>query len=196
MDELRTPLRIVLGCGETRRDGHIHVDQNPYANPDVSHDLNSFPYPFQDDSVDSIEAFHIIEHLEDPFEVMRELHRILKPDGELHIRVPHCSRGFTHSQHKSGFDVSFPLYFSQNYTKSGYFGVDFDLEKMELHWLANIHLLKFIGISKWQVKILSFINFCVSFLANLNVHLCSRFWVFYVGGFDEIEFMFRCKKSP
>ena len=186
--------KVVLGCGESRTEGAIHVDANPVAKPDVLHNLNEFPYPFEESSIDQIEAFHVIEHLNDPFRVMRELHRILKPLGRLHIKVPHCSRGFTHSQHRAGFDVAFPLYFSKAYTKSGYFGVDFDLMKMELHWLGNMHLLQYIGVAQWQIFCLRWLNKIVSFLAQLNPYLCSRFWVFYVGGFDEIEFIFTCKK--
>ena len=182
---------MVLGCGETRHPGAVHVDANPLAEPDVVHDLNTFPYPFSDDSVDRIEAFHIIEHLEDPFRVMRELHRILKSDGLLHIKVPHCSRGFTHSQHKAGFDVAFPLYFSQSFSRSGYFGVDFALEHMELRWLGNVHLLKYIGVKAWQVFILKSLDAVIKRLAKMNPYVCSRFWAFYVGGFDEIEFKMR-----
>ena len=188
--------KLILGCGETKRAGAIHVDANPLTEPDVLHDLNQFPYPFEDSSVESIEAFHVIEHLEDPFVVMKELHRILIPNGELHIKVPHCSRGFTHSQHKAGFDVAFPLYFSNSYTKAGYFGVNYSLEKMELHWLGNMHLLKYIGVPSWQISILKTLNSVLSKLANLNPYICSRFWVFYVGGFDEIEFIFHCNKEP
>ena len=42
---------------------------------------------------------------------MREIHRITKPGGTVRIWVPHFSRGFTHAEHKSGFDVTFPYYF-------------------------------------------------------------------------------------
>jgi SAM-dependent methyltransferase len=194
MNQQNSPIKLVLGCGETRREGSLHIDQNELANPDIQHNLNTFPYPFEDHSVSHIEAFHIIEHLEDPFDVMRELHRILIPGGSVHIKVPHCSRGFTHSQHKSGFDVSFPLYFSKAFTKSGYFGVDFDLQSMKLNWLANMHLLPFIGVPAWQIITLKGLHRCITTLANLNPYVCSRFWVFAVGGFDEIEFKFTCKK--
>ena len=182
--------KLVLGCGETRVENAIHVDVNPFAKPDVIHDLNEFPYPFAENEFDSIQAFHVLEHLNDPFSVMRELHRVLKPGGELHLKVPHCSRGFTHTQHKAGFDVAFPLYFSKNFTKSGYFGVDFNCKFMKLSWLGNIHLLKFINIGAIQLNVLIFMNTIISFFANLNPYFCSRFWTYWVGGFDEIEFRF------
>jgi SAM-dependent methyltransferase len=186
---------LILGCGETRVPGAVHIDKNELVKPDVIHDLNSFPYPFEDNSVCHIQAFHIIEHLSDPFDVMREFYRILKPNGKLHIKVPHCSRGFTHSQHKSGFDVAFPLYFDKSFTLSGYFGIDFKCEKNELHWLGNQHLLKYIGIKNWQITILQTLNFFINMLAGMNPYVCSRFWAYWVGGFDEIEFEFTCIKE-
>ena len=185
---------LVLGCGESRVKDAIHVDVNPLAQPDVLHDLNITPYPFEENEFDEIQAFHVLEHLDNPFGIMKELHRIIKPGGLLHLKVPHCTRGFTHTQHKSGFDVSFPLYFSKKFTTSGYFGIDFDLKFMKLHWLGNVHLLKYINISPLQVSILKTLNTFFSFLANLNIYACSRFWVYWVGGFDEIEFKFECKK--
>jgi SAM-dependent methyltransferase len=92
------------------------------------HDLDKFPYPFENDYFDLIEADHILEHLTDPFKVMEELNRILKKDGVLIIRVPHFSRSMTHPQHKRGFDVTFPKYFQKEFA-GGYTGTDFSCEK-------------------------------------------------------------------
>ena len=36
---------------------------------------------------------------------------VLVVAGALLVKVPHFSRGFTHPDHKRGFDVSFPLFF-------------------------------------------------------------------------------------
>ncbi len=182
--------KLNLGCGENKKEGYINVDRQEIVKPDITHDLNVFSYPFSDSSFDLIEAFHILEHLDRPLLAMAELHRILKPGGRLIIKVPHFSRGFTHAEHTHGFDVTFPLYFNKNFTKSGYFGVDFKLEKMQLHWLAFFHLLPVMGYSKLTISLLKVVNSFISFLANLSPNFCSRLWCFWVGGFDEIEFHF------
>ena len=180
--------KLNLGCGEFKKNGYINLDMNKKVKPDVVHNLNKFPYPFKDNYFDLVEASHVLEHVEDPFKVMKELHRIMKHNGTLIIRVPHFSRGFTHADHKRGFDVSFPYYFNPKY-KGGYTGTDFELKKIRLHWFAQHYLMK--SILPWYVYYSSIIfGKFIDFFANLNVYLCSRIWCFLVGGFYEIEFHF------
>src|SRR3990172_5221465 len=83
--------KLNLGCGEFKKPGFVNVDCYPHLNPDVVQDLNQFPYPFPDGRSALVEADHVLEHLENPFRVMRELHRVLKPGGRLVLRVPHFS---------------------------------------------------------------------------------------------------------
>ena len=187
--------KLNLGSGEDYKEGFINIDWQPLTHADIEHDLNVFPYPFEDNAFEYIEAFHILEHLDKPFDVMTELHRILAPEGVLLIKVPHFSRGFTHSEHAHGFDVTFPLYFDFTFTKSGYFGVDFKLQEMKLHWMAFFHLLPYMGYSKLVISILHVPNFLFTFLANLSPALCSRVWCFWVGGFEEIQYKFQCNKE-
>ncbi len=47
----------------------------------LSHDLNSFPYPFENNMFDVVITNQLIEHLYYPVKFMREIHRILKPNG-------------------------------------------------------------------------------------------------------------------
>ncbi|MCK5416135.1 class I SAM-dependent methyltransferase [Candidatus Parcubacteria bacterium] len=186
--------KLNLGSGEDRKEGYINIDWNKISNPDIVHDLNKFPYPFEDNSFDLIEATHIIEHLDRPFEIMREMHRILKKGGRLKIKVPHFSRGMTHSEHLHGFDVTFPMYFNKKYADmgfSGYYGVDFELIGLKLKWMAFIRMLPSMGYSKITIILVSFLNKFLSFLANLSPNICSRVWCFWVGGFEEIEFVFK-----
>ncbi|MCB9468880.1 MAG: methyltransferase domain-containing protein [Candidatus Obscuribacterales bacterium] len=180
--------RLNLGCGIDYKEGFVNLDFHSHLDIDVQHNLNQFPYPFDDSEFDFIEASHIIEHLDKPFEVMAELHRILKPNGLLHIKVPHFSRGFTHAEHNAGFDVTFPYYFNPNFTKSGYYGINFSLKKVQLNYFAFFHLLPYMGVGRATISIMKLINIVINFFANLNPKACSRIWCFWVGGFEEIEF--------
>lgn len=44
--------------------------------------------PFADDAFSLITSFHFLEHVADPRPVLRELRRILRPDGDLVLQVP------------------------------------------------------------------------------------------------------------
>ncbi len=190
MNTSPAPRKLNLGCGEDFKDGFVNVDFHSHVRIDVQHDLNAFPYPFEDASFDHVLASHVLEHLDRPFVVMKELHRLLKPGGTLTVKVPHFSRGFTHAEHKAGFDVTFPKYFDPGFTKSGYFGVHFELERMELHYFAFFHLLPYMGVGKATIAIMRVVNAGMNFFANLSPLACSRLWCFWVGGFEEIEYRF------
>lgn len=75
-----------LGCGRDKILGYLNVDA--YGDPDFVWDLNQYPYPWKDNSIDGIEMCHVLEHLDDWWASFNECARILKPGGTLHIRVP------------------------------------------------------------------------------------------------------------
>ncbi|QTA81892.1 SAM-dependent methyltransferase, type 11 [Desulfonema limicola] len=181
--------KLNLGSGSFKKKGYINIDISGDNDPDVIHNLEILPYPFANESFDLIEADHCLEHLNDPFSVMKELNRILKYNGKLIIRVPHFSRAMTHPQHKRGFDVTFPLYFDENFS-GGYTGTKYICEKVELHWFAQIHLMKK-HLPKTTYTSLVVIGKIIDFFANLHSMFCSRIWCYWVGGFYEIEFIFR-----
>lgn len=81
-----TPLLLNLGCGEKRFAGHINVDN--WGEPDFKWNLQEFPFPWETNSVDGIEMWHVLEHLPDWWSAFEECARILKPGGYLHIHVP------------------------------------------------------------------------------------------------------------
>ncbi|MCX6779020.1 MAG: methyltransferase domain-containing protein [Candidatus Magasanikbacteria bacterium] len=169
--------KLNLGCAGYKKEGYINVDWDPAVQPDVIHDLNKFPYPFADNFFGVVEADHVLEHLEKVFPAMNEIHRLLKPGGKLIVKVPHFSRGFTHAGHAHGFDVTFPC-------------VEFKLVRMRLKWAAFLKLLPHLGCGPVVVFLLGGLSYFFSFLANLSPNFCSRFWCFWVGGFEEIEFEF------
>lgn len=97
---------LLLGCGSKRvkeitlpgrSEGWSNlttVDINPDHKPDIVHDLNELPYPFEDNSFDEIHAYEVMEHLGRQgdyrwfFAQWDELYRILKPDGQFYGTSP------------------------------------------------------------------------------------------------------------
>ncbi|MFZ5880205.1 MAG: class I SAM-dependent methyltransferase [Chloroflexota bacterium] len=192
MTDAQTSRKLNLGSGQFPKDGFVNVDYHALSASDVSHDLNQIPYPFDGNFFELIEADHVMEHLHDPFQVMGELYRLAAPGALIHIRVPHFSRGFTHADHKRGFDVTFPYYFNPKFPP-GYQGIPLELVKMRLTWFAQPYMKRSV-MPATLVFIGQALGIVIDFLANLSPWLCSRLWCYWVGGFEEIEFIFRVKK--
>ena len=192
MADIRSSRKLNLGSGEFLKEGFINVDYYSISTPDISHDLNQIPYPFEDNWFELVEVDHVLEHLSNPFAVMGELYRICAPGAIIHIRVPHFSRGFTHADHKRGFDVTFPYYFNPKFLP-GYQRIPLELVKMRLTWFAQPYMKKSV-LPAPLVLLGQIIGIVIDFFANLSPWLCSRLWCYWVGGFEEIEFIFRVNK--
>src|SRR3989344_8419660 len=134
--------KLNLGCGTFKKPGYVNVDIYPAFEPDVLHDLNKLPYPFPDNRFELIEMFHVLEHLDEPLGVIRELRRISKNKGLNAIKVPHFSRGFSHPEHKRGFDVSLPYYFKASFGVRYTGDITLELRTMRLNWFAQPALKK------------------------------------------------------
>lgn len=78
-----------IGCGRNKAPGSIGIDIVPLDGVDVVHDLNKFPYPFEDNYFDHIRMIHVIEHLGSVVRTMEEVHRIAKPGAVVKIVTPH-----------------------------------------------------------------------------------------------------------
>lgn len=80
-------MKLNLGCGDKKREGFTNVDI--CGDPDVRCDLSKFPWPFENQSVDEVFSEHFLEHVQDFEKIIYEIHRILKPGGVMHFKVPH-----------------------------------------------------------------------------------------------------------
>lgn len=97
---------LLVGCGNSR-DKRITLegsplewknlttlDIDPDCKPDVTHDLNVLPYPFDDGTFDEIHAYQVLEHCGRQgdykffFAQFYEFWRILKPGGLFCGMVP------------------------------------------------------------------------------------------------------------
>jgi SAM-dependent methyltransferase len=96
----------------------IETSGNPYERqPDILYDGKVIP--LENNSIDNIFCTEVLEHVFNPNEVLKEMHRILKPNGQLLLTCPfaifehevpydyarYSSYGLTHLLKENGFEV-------------------------------------------------------------------------------------------
>ena len=101
-----------LGSGVKNNNDGIRLDFNPDVNPDILHDLNKFPYPFENNSFDLITMDNVLGEL-DNFGVMEEIYRISNNEAEIIVSAPYfrSAYAFIHPNIKSFFTVKTFEYF-------------------------------------------------------------------------------------
>jgi SAM-dependent methyltransferase len=135
-------MKLNLGAGDTKIDGFINCDYDPAANPDYCFNLEKDPFPFPDNSVDTVVAHHVLEHMgEGYFHCLQEIYRVCQPGAIIHIRVPHHRHDhfLDDATHRRPITVQGIRLFSQKYNKlcraqkvaasrlGEYFKVDFEI---------------------------------------------------------------------
>ncbi|MFH1777506.1 MAG: class I SAM-dependent methyltransferase [Candidatus Omnitrophota bacterium] len=125
-------LKLNLGSGDRALAGYVNVDINPSA-PGVNrlYDLNNYPWPFEDNSVDEVFMDQCLEHLIDHNRAMKEIYRILKKGGIATILVPHFTWQFAYTDptHKHFFAYNTFFYYAG---RGGGFGFEFSSCKVRL----------------------------------------------------------------
>ena len=99
-DDVKTdPVIVELGCGPCKKAGRIGVDMVDLPGVDIVADLEQGLPFFEDDSVDELHARSLMEHVDDFPMLMREIMRVMKKGGKVHIFVPHFSNPFFYSDY-------------------------------------------------------------------------------------------------
>lgn len=116
-----------IGCGASKQPGNfIGMDHQALPGVDVVHSWNDFPWPFEDESVLTIVASHVVEHVNPAdghfLRWMDEAWRILKPGGQLAITTPYAgSPGYWQDPtHCNGCSEATWFYFSPDH-ESGFY---------------------------------------------------------------------------
>ena len=85
-------MKLNLGCGKDYRDGWVNVDFYDDSTCDIKHDLEVFPWPWEDDSVSEILIKHTLEHLGADLKVyikiLQEMYRICEDGAIINVHVP------------------------------------------------------------------------------------------------------------
>ncbi|QGJ72129.1 Hypothetical protein PBC10988_38450 [Planctomycetales bacterium 10988] len=94
-------LCLNLGCGSRVLKNYVNVDREKIyvlgretpIEPDYRWDLETFPYPWEDNSVEKIELHYVLHTLGQVnsvyFQILKELYRICTKDARIHVVVPH-----------------------------------------------------------------------------------------------------------
>lgn len=129
-------MKIDFGCGQRKKEGYVGVDKLSFSGVDVVHDLNIFPYPFEDDTAEDIWMDNILEHLDNPLKVMEEIYRISRDGARVVVGVPYFRSFYAtiDPTHKNFFGVWWFNYFNpshQFHSRYGYTKAQFRLDRLE-----------------------------------------------------------------
>jgi len=167
MGKANKPILLNLGCGEKILDGYVNVDN--WGNPDVRADLNSFPYPWDDNSVDGVVMYHVLEHIPNWWECVQECARIIKPGGSLVVHVPDesSSSALTYRDHHHVFDVrsfdSISKGLRERSTTNAWFNSE-PVLPLELSHYARVPFAEYNWLFRWPFTWLG--TFCAAHMRN------------------------------
>ena len=83
-------MKLNIGSGYNKIEGYLSVDIDTNCNPDFLFDIENDIWPFENNSVDEVVLYHILEHIGDGYsKVIKELYRVCKPNALIYIKVPH-----------------------------------------------------------------------------------------------------------
>ena len=91
------PLRLDIGSGAKPRAGFYGVDRLDTPGVDIVADFNQPLGLLPDNCAEHIFSSHALEHVQDLFLLLREIHRVSRPGALIEIIVPHFSNAWYYS---------------------------------------------------------------------------------------------------
>lgn len=140
-------LKLNLGYGNQLTPGYVNVDK--FGHPDVRFDLETFPWPWPDNSVEEVVFNHVLEHLgrtsEIYLRIIKEIYRVCANGARIYITVPHPRHNdfVNDPTHVRAITVEGLMLFSKEVTRdltrrgcadsplADYLDVDFRMDKHE-----------------------------------------------------------------
>lgn len=146
----RQSVIVELGCGPTKKQGRIGIDCLDLPGVDIVADLEKGLPFLPDNSVDEVHARSLLEHVGNLAGLMRDLCRIVKPGGTIHIFVPHFSNPYFYSDytHSKFFGLYTFYYFVraekqlQRKVPVFYQDIRFEVRSLELQFASRFPVIK------------------------------------------------------
>jgi SAM-dependent methyltransferase len=153
--------KLNIGCGNDIRADYVNLDIAKLPGVDVVCDIDTNPLPFDNNTFEYIVCNDVLEHVE-VAKVLKEIHRVIKEDGIVEIRVPHftSSNNFIDPTHKKMFSVrTFNFFIKKSmYDRSYYYDFHFSeiysskitfINKNPINWVFVL----FVNINNVSKKI-------------------------------------------
>jgi SAM-dependent methyltransferase len=188
----RRPIRLNLGVGRRSRDGYYGVDWIEMPTVDVVADLNEPLTELPDNSVEAIYTHHTFEHVVNFLPLLKEIHRVVIPDGRVEIVVPHFSNpyGYSDPTHVRFFGLYSFYYFADEADQprrkvpAFYLPERFAVESIDVTLMPTMLLFK--PVRRMMTKV---VNSSMWLLDWYERSWCRHFPA------DSIRYVLRVKKS-
>ena len=144
--------RLNLGCGEDYRQGWTNLDAVDAVEPDIVHDLNEYPWPFDDGKFIHIEARHVLEHLNEPVLALREIARILQDNGSVRWVFPIGHTRFEDPTHQHYWTWNTPAMLAGRRKHPHEVSVPLDVIDQRATWALSSRdplTRAYVGAKKW-----------------------------------------------
>lgn len=84
-------MKLNIGCGNDYMEDWTNLDSGN-CKCDISHDIETTPWPIEESSVNEVLMKHVLEHVskEKFVDVIRELYRVCCGGAKIHIQVPYA----------------------------------------------------------------------------------------------------------
>jgi len=88
---MEQPHKLMMACGEERREGFMHVDAFASSNPDVVHAIEQTPWPFESDRFSEMAVNHLSrvgKDIDQQKSILAEIYRVSAPDAAVSFNLP------------------------------------------------------------------------------------------------------------
>lgn len=188
--------KLNIGCGFKKNDDHHNVDITELVHPDEVVDLEQLPWPWPDNSFDTITAKDTLEHLgaspREFIKILQEMYRVSKDQAEWVITVPHwrCDLAVDDPTHVRVITANTFKLFDQKLNKEFYerglshsmlgltSEIDVETEKVSFdfinYWKNQVDS-GMLGSAEFEIKLNTLNNICETTHINIRVHKPGRY---------------------